>query len=77
MEGLFEGSYYPSEDGMVHAECYNAYRLSKAPVCFLCGEAIIADGHFCGQYHDVKGRGKLHTECQVRKHLLPTTTFFK
>ena len=67
IEGKFEGAFHRTDDGKVHAECYDAYRLAKAPKCFLCLEPVTSvGGKFSGRSYNIEGQGKLHSECYDR-----------
>jgi len=64
VEGKFEGSFYPTEDdGKIHVECYDEYRLGKAPSCIFCSKPVTSvGGEFSGKFYDMD-EGKLHAEC--------------
>ena len=63
MEGQFDGRYYTTDDGKVHAECYDEYKIAHAPICDHCGGPVAAiEGKFDGRYYTTDD-GKVHTEC--------------
>jgi thiol-disulfide isomerase/thioredoxin len=62
-EGSYSGATMAFEDGKVHEECHDEYRLQNADICIHCGgPACKVEGKFSGQCFQ-NNDGIVHAEC--------------
>jgi len=63
--GKFSGKQEVTDDGKVHAECYESYKKAKSPACVQCTKKIFQHGTFSGDSKMIGDGRQVHKECFI------------